>query len=157
MRVCLYGLDNPVLIVKQKTSIIYYNQVAGVACFPEEQEGFLIPLPDMGKARIFNSDWWYATNNRTDLRQSPPKWDWVVPKGQKTLSAYFGSDGMEYGERFTDLKKEIEEEINSKTEFKIKVKTKTIQYEAWIEVTLNWKENGKTKRISGILTWQNCD
>jgi hypothetical protein len=45
IKVCLWKLMQPMLIIKANTGIIYYNQVGGHGCFQEEQEGYLLPVP----------------------------------------------------------------------------------------------------------------
>jgi len=46
VRVCLYGLVQPMLIVPRVTGVYYHNQTHGVCCLQDELEGFLVPVAD---------------------------------------------------------------------------------------------------------------
>lgn len=46
IRICLFGLVGPALIVPFRSRVHYYNQTHGVCCLQSELEGFLVPVGD---------------------------------------------------------------------------------------------------------------
>lgn len=45
MIVLLYDLQQPALIMRTSTGVIYRNQTAGMLCDQREESGYLIPIP----------------------------------------------------------------------------------------------------------------
>ena len=163
-KVCLWDLSSPAIIVKAKTGITYFNQVAGVGCLHMEQEGFLLPLPYIDRSyRIFNPDWWYEANNRTNLNDPPPKYVWYYADKKnrdlmtkKSMALW----NMEHGLPGEEIYHEIERTINNKSFIlnnidKLHVVRDVPQMEAWIQVT--FKLTTDSKVFEGVLTWENCD
>lgn len=135
----LFDINYPVIIVPAKTGIIYKQQTAGIMCHHPEMEGFIIPLeyaPTKDKW-IFDPDRWYLTD------QDP------------------------YTE---DTHREIEETIAALKSWHVR-NLKVVKHpdneEAWMYVefdyvVFNIREDGEgdhetITRMTGILTWENCD
>lgn len=152
-RICLYGLESPVLIVPSKTGIFYYNQTNGCGCNQREIEGYLIPLPfaDPMKYVFCNHLLWYEKG----WNKLPP------PKSWKKL-------GISFEETAKDLRNneksriclwwdEVCESIFEFGEngggYDMQVMKTVPQEEAWFRVRIVL--NGK--RVEAILTWGNCD
>jgi hypothetical protein len=44
MQICLYNINQPMLILSTPSGVSYFNQVGGQLCFQAHQEGVLVPL-----------------------------------------------------------------------------------------------------------------
>jgi hypothetical protein len=69
IRIDLYELDDPVILVPAPTGIRYRNQVNGVVCERRELEGYVLPLARTDD-ETFSADWWYANFNRRPPRHA---------------------------------------------------------------------------------------
>lgn len=177
--VSLMDVQRPMLIVKAKTGVIYFNQVGGCGCFHKEQEGYLIPLLgiDPMEHRTFNCHVWYSEgfgHEAPDLTKDGP----ILPIGMKAI------EDVDYHRRdwefnrfvwWEDVVETIESLDNraSRADNFIRMKVKKDApelYEAWIEVRalIFTKERsysrgeGVTRSaakewVDAVLTWQNCD
>ncbi len=63
LRVYLWNLEGPLVIVAAPTGIVYCNQVDGVACDSGELEGFAVPIC-VPPSRVFTPTWWRKHYNR---------------------------------------------------------------------------------------------
>lgn len=141
MRVVLYNLRQPALIVKAKTGIIYTNQTGGVACHHPKQEGFLIPLREAMRSKAFDPGRWY---------------DEVPALDDKMC------DEIEAALNYRDFGWNISD---------IRVDRGAYNQEAWVHVRFrgDFEAKGfctdvnddpqpeKYPLYEGILTWENCD
>lgn len=143
----LYSLEQPAIIVKAETGLIYSNQVNGVACSHPRQEGFLVLLSPANKSDIFSPDRWY--------KQMPELNDALYDEIESVLN---GKYSFHWHVR------------------DIRVDRAAKNYEAWIHVRFrgdfevrgifsggfttdpNKKPEPENYPIyEGILTWENCD
>jgi len=137
VRIYLWSLPAPALIVPRDTRVIYCNQVDGVATVHRELEGFLIPLPACD-ARPFNPRWWYRHCNRRTA-------------GDADL--------------FNRIADEVEVALNHNRSDElpnnIRVVRSADNVEAWFHVTFDFMgdavDTRVSERFSGVLTWENCD
>lgn len=146
MKVRLYNLSQPALIVKAKTGIIYTNQIGGVACFHPKQEGFLVLLGEAQKSNAFD----------------PARWYNEMPALDDALY-----DEIEAALNYNDYSYNVQD---------IRVDREAKNEEAWVQVRfrgdfgpgmmrggtfrkdVNDKpEPEKYPMYEGILTWENCD
>jgi len=144
LTVTLYDLNQPAIIVKSNTGIIYTNQTNGVACNHPSQEGFLIPLraPFSGMdCQVFNPHYWYSNTPALD--------DSLYDSLEESLATL----------AFWNVRD-------------IRVDRTTKNEEAWVHVKFRgdlscephlfsggFKSDGLEKYAlyEGILTWENCD
>lgn len=144
IKIVLYPLEQPAIIVKAKTGLVYTNQTAGVMCHHPEQEGFLVLLdPPPRKFTIFDSNRWYdempAFNNET--------YDEIEATLNRKHAYYWHI-------------RDIRVDRTAKNE------------EAWIHVRFrgdfskegnfrtDWDSDPQPQAFpeyEGILTWKNCD
>jgi len=165
--ICLYDLANPVIIVPEKTGIVYYNQVGGCACHQRNMEGYLIPAPKQVTIDdyFFSNKWWYEVYGRWahDLHS-----EMILDKNGK-----YGSDFTQWI-YWESVSKHIENFLNSGCDIfrmrKAKIDKKAPQLEAWIKVSIEIQnefggkqyeilgdKNNKWERKDCILTWRNSD
>jgi hypothetical protein len=136
----LWELDNPVILVPAPTTVIYCNQVDGVATGHRELEGFLLPLPRV-QARVFDPDWWYKHHNRR-YKGDEAHWARACEEMERELAGVLAFAG---------------------TVRHLKVDAEADGCEAWVPVEFTFADRGPDglsetyPRLDGILTWANCD
>lgn len=142
IRVSLFDLPGPVIIIPAKTGIIYQNQTCGCACHQDEAEGYLYPVSATSTDTPFNPDVWYE--------RGCPKINFPLPKRLEIL-------------KDLDIRDEWLREMAWKRwvislhRFIPGVEIEDgLQKEAWVKISFP-DPTDKTKRLVGILTWVNCD
>ena len=162
-RVCLWGLDKPVLIVPASTGIVYFNQVGGCSCLQMELEGYLVPLPDPGNEKCFNPDVWYR--ERTDELPPPRSWRKIgaaklmLEHNEENYWKWRKVETCIWWEQFCE---DVEYWAHQQGIGLKVIKQGEKQLEAWMWVRYRQAAHlceGDTKPewIRAILTWQNCD
>lgn len=87
--------QEPWLIVKGKTGVIYSNQTSGIMCHHPKQEGFLVPLTytfwknEYYKLRYFNLDLLCASPSRQHIQNWIDRYNMPL----KILDKQFGWKG----------------------------------------------------------------
>lgn len=136
MRVLLWSIDTPMIIVPSNTGVVYCNQVDGVACVQRELEGFLIPLP-VNRSRVFSPEWWYKHFNR---RCKGDELAWADTMEELRRSIDVGDNIANFS---------VEEHVEN--------------CEAWVHVAFDLllapdeSDTQPSRRLTGVLTWENCD
>ena len=137
IRVYLWAVGNPVIIVPAPSGVVYCNQVDGTATEARELEGFVLPLPRI-EVRVFDPSWW---RRRPRLRHqtNTDVFDEIEVAIQSLVSS---------GEIPRNVTVDRDAPDNA---------------EAWINVRFTFPrlgpdadETGVTA-MKGILTWENCD
>ena len=154
MRINLYPLGQPAIIVKYPTGLIYSNQTNGVACNHPEQEGFLVPLfPLLGKeSHLFDPGWWYEEMPALDAS--------LYNQLEKVLNSRF-----EWHVRNLRVDRKAKNQeawihITFRGDFNPGMfssglfRRKDGSVPNWTDKIINYKDYPK---YEGILTWENCD
>lgn len=177
-RICLYGLDNPVLIVPAKTGVVYYNQVEGCGCSQKEQEGYIIPLPkiDLLKHTCFNPVMWYdkahsstfvprnikSSTDKEKEKKVFHKWCEAAGWAESKMSILQATAYMYEWESknwFNSVMEQIEG-MDQELNMKIRILRREKQMEAWFQVRFfdgGYFSNSGKQWKRAILTWQNSD
>jgi len=138
MKILLYDLTQPALIIPRKTGITYSNQVDGTSCKHRELEGFLIPID----------------------------YDYRLENGKESLSYALCSLFTE--DSASSITKETAEKIQNILNLKsgisndIEVNWNKLDAscEAWLHVKITGDLFGLFKEkheIEAVLTWPNSD
>jgi hypothetical protein len=68
IKICLWGVQEPVLIFRSKSGIEYFNQCGGCSCYPMEIEGYILPTNVRKEDSIFfDNSFWYRSYGQDQL------------------------------------------------------------------------------------------
>ncbi|MBK9035543.1 MAG: hypothetical protein IPL61_30515 [Myxococcales bacterium] len=138
LRIHLWAVPNPVIIVPAATGVTYCNQVDGGARTQRALEGYLVPLPRVD-SQVFTPDWWEHTFPRR-LPGDDAAWAEICGRVELVLAGCTSS-----GEAPTN----------------IVVVAHLENAEAWIHVEFNLPQLDDSgaaieiTRTRGVLTWEN--
>ena len=140
MKVCLWSLASPVILVPSRTGVIYCNQVNGVATEHRELEGFLLPFPVI-QASVFDPKWWERNYNRRVPGEPKERWVQIATEIERALNGVVASGQLAHNVHV------LEDDAN---------------VEAWVRVEFDFNLISETdpdtlQHLNGILTWENCD
>lgn len=140
LRVYLWQLPSPAIIVPAQTGITYCNQVNGVATEHRELEGFLLPFPPV-QSPVFDPRWWERHFNRRIPGEPTERWMQIVTEIERALNGVLSSGELAHNVRV------IDDDFN---------------VEAWVRVSFDFPDDSDStpstiRRLEGVLTWENCD
>jgi len=146
IKIALYMLDGPCLIVEHPTGVEYTNQTNGIFIQHRDIEGYIVPvtvrtkkLPD-----IFNPMWWELNG---------PCERWMNPLSKRIENDpnyhYDNNEAIAWAiERW--FQKEAKGSV-----FALEVLKDHDNTEAWYHVQVKFFESDEWHKA--ILTWENCD